>query len=205
MFGQATRANALAVDAAPALIRLTDGPDPAVRSAAPKLLVSVAAAVPDLAGLLVALLGSEDGAAVRMELSDALGGLELDDAVIGHLLDLARSAAASTALAALIAVARRDPHRVPLDGVPDLIARAYAEEGPAAEPAGFHTDTLTGSLRAMRETMAEGRRAPHCTRRPDHRRDRVGLPGAPGRRPGAHRVVRVPEGLILDGARHMHH
>jgi len=64
----------------------------------------------------------------------------------------------------LIAVARSDPHRVPLDGVPDLIRRAYAEEGPAAGPAGFRTGTLTGALRMMREETQEGRRAPHCTR-----------------------------------------
>jgi HEAT repeat protein len=164
MLRHAVRANALAVAAAPALIRLVGDPDPAVRAAAPKLLVAVAAAIPGLAGLLTGLLGTEDDAGVRSGLFDALGALRLDDDAIGHLLGLARSAPASTALAALIAVARNDPHRVPLDGVLDLIDRAYAEEGPTPEPAGFRTDTLTGSLRVMREEMADGRRAPHCER-----------------------------------------
>ncbi|WP_432825173.1 HEAT repeat domain-containing protein [Dactylosporangium sp. CA-092794] len=134
MLRQAVRANALAMAAAPTLVRLTDDPDPAVRAAAPKLLVAVTAKVPDLAGLLIGLLGTEDDAGVRRGLSDALGSLELGDDAIGHLLGLARSAPASTALAALIAVTRNDPHRVPLDGVPDLIARAYAEEGPHGNP-----------------------------------------------------------------------
>lgn len=172
MLRHAARANALAVAAAPALIRLVDDPEPAVRAAAPKLLVAVS--VPDLGGLLLGLLGTEHDAEARRALFDALGSLRLDADAIGHLLGLARSAPASTALAALIAVARNDPDRVPLDGVPDLVDRAYAEPGPAAEPAGFRTDTLIGSLREMREEMAEGRRAPHCTRMIEDLTDALG-------------------------------
>lgn len=164
MLRQAARANELAATAAPALVRLADDPDPAVRAAVPELLVAVAGAVPDLADLLIGLLGTEGDAGVRRGLSGALGSLKLGDAAVGRLLGLARSAAASTALAALIAVARNDPHRVPLDGVPDLVRRAYAGEGPAAGPAGFQAGTLTGALRMMREETEKGRRAPHCTR-----------------------------------------
>jgi hypothetical protein len=164
MLRQAVRASELVVAVAPALIRLADDADPAVRAAAPKLLVAVAAAVPDLPRLLIGLLGTEGDAGVRRGLSGALGSLKLGDDEVGRLLGLARSAPASTALAALIAVARNDPHRVPVDGVTDLVDRAYAEECPAAEPAGFRTGTLIGALRVMREEMQEGRRAPHCTR-----------------------------------------
>ncbi|WP_433788811.1 hypothetical protein [Actinoplanes sp. CA-252034] len=160
----AVRAHTLAVAAAPVLLRLADDTDPEVRAVAPSLLVALAPAVPDLAGLLLGLLGSETDLKVRTGLFEALGSLPLDDATIGRLLELAGSAPASTAVAALIAVARNDPYRVPLDGVPELIERAYAEEGPAAGPAGFETDTLIGSLRVMREQSDEGRRAPHCTR-----------------------------------------
>jgi HEAT repeat protein len=174
MLRHAARANALAIAAAPTLIRLIDDPDPAVRSVGPKLLVAVAVAIPDLDGLLIGLLGTEHDAGVRRGLFDALGSLELGDAAIGHLLGMARSAPASTALAALIAVARNDPHRVPLDGVPDLIARAYAEEGPAAEPAGFQTNTLIGAVRVMREKMEQGRRAPHCSRMIEELTDPLG-------------------------------
>jgi len=117
------------VAAAPALARLAGDPDPAVRAAAPKLLVAVAVAVPDLAALLIGLLGTEGDAGVRRGLFGALGSLKLGEDEVGHLLGLAWSAPASTALAALIAVARCDPQRVPVDGVPDLIDRAYAEEG----------------------------------------------------------------------------
>ncbi|MDI6105036.1 hypothetical protein QLQ12_41270 [Actinoplanes sp. NEAU-A12] len=164
MLRHAMQAHALAAAATPVLVPLVDDPDPAVRAAAPQLLVAVAAATTDLAGLFIDLLGTEDDADVRKGLFDALGSLKLGDAAIGHLLGLARSAPASTGLAALIAVARNDPHRVPLDGVLDLIVRAYSEESPAAEPAGFRTDTLVGSVRLMREEAAAGRRAPHCAR-----------------------------------------
>ena len=60
---RAVRANELARAAAPALIRLADDPDPAVRAAAPRLLAAVA--VPSLAGLLIGLLGTEGDAGVR--------------------------------------------------------------------------------------------------------------------------------------------
>ncbi|MBL7258950.1 hypothetical protein [Paractinoplanes lichenicola] len=168
---QAVRAHALAVAAAPALTALADDPDPAVRAAAPKLLVAIDAATP---GLFVSLLGTEDNAEARMGLFDALGSLELDADEVGHLLDLVRSAPASTGLAALIAVARSDPQRTPLDGVPELIDRAYAEEGPTAEAGGFQTDTLIGSLRVMREEMEAGRRAPHCSRMVEDLTDALG-------------------------------
>ncbi|GIJ45585.1 hypothetical protein Val02_24710 [Virgisporangium aliadipatigenens] len=160
----ATRARALVAAAAPALLRLVDDPAASVRGAVPKLLVTVAATVPDLPHLFLGLLDTEADAEVRTGLLDALGGLPLGDDAIGDLLGRARSAQASTALAALIAVARNDPSRIPLDGVPELIDRAYAEDGPAVEPADFRTDTLIGSLRVMREERDEGRRAPHCTR-----------------------------------------
>jgi hypothetical protein len=58
--------------------------------------------------------------------------------------------------------------------VPDVIDRAYAEEGPAAEPAGFRTDTLVGVVRVMREEMQKGRRAPHCTRMIEELTDPLG-------------------------------
>ncbi|MEU8005178.1 hypothetical protein AB0B66_28815 [Catellatospora sp. NPDC049111] len=164
MLREATRANALACAAGPALARLVDDPDPAVRAAAPKLLVTVAATIPDLAALLISLLRTEDDAEARGGLFDALGSLPPDDDTIGELLALARSTPASTALTALIAVARSDPHRAPLDGVAGLIDRAYAEQGPAVEPAGFQTDTLVGAIRVMQEQEQQGRRAPHCTR-----------------------------------------
>ncbi|GLW31950.1 hypothetical protein [Actinoplanes regularis] len=159
---QVARAGALAVAAAPALLRLLDDPDPAVRAAVPKLLVAVATALPDLAGLLLGLLGTEEDAETRRALFDTVVSLELNDDAIGHLLGLARSAPASTALAALIAVANNDPGRVPLDGVPELIDRAYAEEGPVAEPAGLQTDPLIDPIRVLGDEMTQGRRAPHC-------------------------------------------
>ena len=174
MFRQAVRAHELAVAAAPALAGLAGDPDPAVRAAAPKLLVAVAVAVPDLAALLIGLLGTEGDAGVRRGLFGALGSLKLGEDEVGHLLGLAWSAPASTALAALIAVARCDPQRVPVDGVPDLIDRAYAEEGPAAGPAGFRTGTLIGALRVMREEMDKGRRAPHCSRMVEELTDPLG-------------------------------
>lgn len=174
MLRQAARANALVAAAVPTLARLADDPDPALRAAVPKLLVTVAAEVPDLPGLLIGLLGTEDDAGTRMGLFGALGSLKLNDDAIGHLLGLARSAPASTALAALIAVARNDPYRVPLDGAADLIDRAYAEGGPAPEPAGFRTDTLVGAVRVMREEMDEGRRSPHCSRLVEELTDPLG-------------------------------
>ncbi|MEU8663395.1 hypothetical protein AB0C31_42900, partial [Actinoplanes philippinensis] len=152
---QAVRAHALVVDAAPSLVCLANDLDPAMRAAAPKLLL--AAAVPDLAGLLLGVLETEREPGVRRSLLDVLGCLQLGDAAIGRLLGLNRSTPASSTLAALIAVARTDPYRVPLNDVPDLIDRAYAEEGPATEPADLRSGTVIRS-------PPEGRRAPHCTR-----------------------------------------
>jgi hypothetical protein len=152
---QAALAHALVLDAAPNLVRLANDPDSAVRTAAPKLLL--AAAVPDLADLLISVLETEDEVDVRRSLLDALSGLQLSDNAIGRLLRLKRSAPASNTVAALIAVARTEPHRVPLDDVPDLIHRAYAEEGPATKPVGLRGDAVIGS-------PPEARRAPHCTR-----------------------------------------
>jgi hypothetical protein len=71
MLRHAVRANALAVAAAPTLVPLVDDPDPAVRAAAPRLLVAVAATTVDLADLFVGLLGTEDHADVRRGLFDA--------------------------------------------------------------------------------------------------------------------------------------
>ncbi|GGN79858.1 hypothetical protein GCM10010112_54860 [Actinoplanes lobatus] len=164
MLRQAVRANALAVAALAPLTGLAADPDPRVRAAAPKLLVALGPAVPDLPALLTGLLNTEADPAVRRALLDALCGVELDDAGIAHLLALAGTGPASTAVAALAAVAHTDPYRVPLDGVTGLFERAYAEPGAPAEPAGFTTNTLIGSIREMWEESAQGRRAPHCER-----------------------------------------
>ncbi|GAA1653902.1 hypothetical protein GCM10009828_099070 [Actinoplanes couchii] len=174
MCRQASRAHVLVTAAAPRLLRLADDPSPLVRAAAPKLLVALGPAIPDLPELLLRLHGTEVDVPAKMGLLDALGGLPLDDGTVGRLLELAESERASMALAALIAVTRARPHRVPLDGVTALIERAYAEEGPAAEPGGFQTDTLIGSLRVLAEERDEGRRAPHCARRIEDLTDPLG-------------------------------
>jgi hypothetical protein len=156
MYRHAIRVNALTAATAPDLLRLLDDPEPEVRVASAKLLTVLVPAVPGLSGLLLDLLGAEADGAVRTGLFEALGGLRLDEDAIGRLLGLTRSARASTALAALIAVARNDPYRVPLDGVPELIGRAYAEDGPAPEE------------------HDEGRRAPHCSRMIEELTDPLG-------------------------------
>ncbi|MBB4690904.1 hypothetical protein [Paractinoplanes abujensis] len=172
MRGLAARAHALAVAAAPALSALADDPDPGVRGAAPKLLAALG--VDGLDSLLIGLLGTEDDPAARMALFDALGSMELGDDAVARLLGLVGSAPASTGLAALIAVARSAPERAPLAGAAGLIERAYAEDGAAVEPEGFHTDTVIGSLRVMRERMEQGRRAPHCSRMVEDLTDALG-------------------------------
>ncbi|WP_250007966.1 hypothetical protein [Actinoplanes sp. M2I2] len=154
MHRQTGRAYALIMDAAPDLIGLSGDPDARVRAVAPKLLL--AAAVTDLADLLINVLRTEDDPGVRRSLLDTLGRLRLDDDAITYLLSLGRSAPASNALAALIAVARTDPQRVPLDDVPILIGHAYAEADPVFEPAAQQA--------SPRESLHEKRRAPHCAR-----------------------------------------
>ncbi|MBO3738443.1 hypothetical protein [Actinoplanes flavus] len=164
MLRQATRAHELVVAAAPDLIGLLAEPDPEMRGAMPKLLIALGPAVANVAALLTGLLGTEEDAGARRALFAALGQVDLDDAAIARLLDIAANGPASTSVAALAAVAHTDPYRVPLDGVTSLFERAYAEPGVPAEPAGFTTNTMIGSIRTMWEQSAEGRRAPHCAR-----------------------------------------
>jgi hypothetical protein len=164
MLRHARQAHARAAAAVPALTSLTADPDPEVRAAVPGLLAVLTDAVPGLTGLLIGRLTDEEDPAVRQALLDTLGRLRLDSGTLDRLLALSAGAPASSTVSTLIAVARNDPARLPLDGMVDLLERAYAEEAPPAGPAGFTTNTLTGSLRVMRERADAGRRAPHAAR-----------------------------------------
>jgi hypothetical protein len=119
-------ANALALAAAPALVRLTADPDPGMRATIPKLLVALP--VPDVADLLIGLVRREEDAEVRRALLDALNGLHLDNDTIDRMLEAAATERASTAIALLSAVAQQEPGRVPLDGLAGLLERAYTEQ-----------------------------------------------------------------------------
>jgi hypothetical protein len=164
MLRNARLAHARIAAAVPTLVGLAADPDPELRAGMPRLLAALTDEVPGLTGLLIGRLTAEDDPAVRQALLDALGRLRLDSATLDRLLAVSASAPASTVVSTLIAVARNDPARIPLDGVVDLLERAYAEEAPPAGPAGFTTNTLTGSLRVMREKFGAGRRAPHASR-----------------------------------------
>ncbi|WP_436522344.1 hypothetical protein [Actinoplanes sp. HUAS TT8] len=165
------RAHALVLAAAPALAGLAGDPDPELRAALPPLLVVVSAALPGLADRFFTQLTTEPDAEIRQTLLDALGKLG-GPGILDRLL--AVDGPASTRVAALIAVARADPARVPLDDAAGLLERAYAEEAPPEEPAGFVTDTLTGSLRQRAEEDRAGRRAPHAGRLIDSLTDALG-------------------------------
>jgi hypothetical protein len=164
MLRRARHAHARVAAAVPTLIGLAADPDPGLRAAMSGLLAALADETPGLTALLIGRLTVEDDPAVRQAVLDRLGGLRLDSGTLDELLALSASAPASTMVSTLVAVARNDPARIPLDGTVQLLERAYAEEVPAAEPAGFSTRTLTGALRAMREADAAGRRAPHAAR-----------------------------------------
>ncbi|MEU4419925.1 OmpA family protein [Actinoplanes sp. NPDC024001] len=146
------------------LLDLAGDPDPDLRAAVPALLAALHPGVPGIAERLTGRLAEEPEARVRRALLEALGGMSLKPGSVGHLLGVAATAPASTAVAALSAVARIDPDQVPLDGIPELLDRAYAEVAPPAVPAGFTTKTLRGAVRLLREEAEAGRRAPHCAR-----------------------------------------
>jgi hypothetical protein len=183
------QARILIVDAAPRLLDLAGQPDPALRAATPPLLASLAADVPGVSALLTERLSAEPDAEVRRVLLASIGSAGVatgETGLVSRLLGVAASAPASTAVAALIAALRldtepaahqpepgtesgagpapRNAERIPLDGIAELLERAYAEDGTPVEPAGFTTDTLAGSLRVLREQGSEVRRAPHCDR-----------------------------------------
>ncbi|MBE1485249.1 PBS lyase [Plantactinospora soyae] len=66
-------------------------------------------------------------------------------------------------LAALTAVSGGTPAMLPADLVPRALAlldAAYRPDGPVPEPAGFHTDTLLGAVRELREADVAGRHSP---------------------------------------------
>jgi hypothetical protein len=162
--------------ALPALSSLVDDPDPQLRAGLARLLI--VCAEPLAGDLLAARLGVETDRDVRRALLDALsrlGVLTGDPGVTSQLLDMASTVPdASTAVSALVALARIDPHLVPAGGVTSLLERAYAEAAPPAQPAGFTTDTLIGSIRTVTEQANAARRAPHAARLIDSLTDALG-------------------------------
>jgi hypothetical protein len=102
-------------------------------------------------------------------------------------------------VAALVAVARIDPARVPVDGTADLLERAYAEGSVPAEPAGFTTNTLIGSIRTMTEQANAGRRAPHAARLIDQLTDLLG-PRVDERVAILRQLLRSPHADVVDDA-----
>lgn len=186
------RARTLVTASAPALRELLADPDPALRAAVPRLL-TVTGTGAELADLLLRRLAVETAPGVARALVDALGrtasstGDVAGADVLGALLDVAATTpVASAAVAALVAVARVDPARVPLDGVLGLLERAYAEVSERPRAAGFTTHTLIGAIRVMDEESAASRRAPHAARLVDGLTDALG--------------ARVPERTALLGA-----
>ncbi|NMO51865.1 hypothetical protein HH310_11755 [Actinoplanes sp. TBRC 11911] len=176
MTGLTRQARELIATALPALSALVDDPDPQLRAGLAPLLIICAE---PLAGdLLAARLGVETDPDVRRALLDALSHLGVrtgDPGVTAQLLDMATAAPdASTAVSALVALARIDPHLVPAGGVAALLERAYAETAAPARPAGFTTDTLVGAIRAVTEQANAARRAPHAARLIDSLTDALG-------------------------------
>ncbi|MBF9133849.1 PBS lyase [Plantactinospora sp. S1510] len=97
---------------------------------------------------LVGLVGgsADSGAGGRAEPS--VGGDHVDPAL---------------RLTALTAVSSGMPAMLPTDLVPRalaLLGAAYQPDGPVSEPAGFHTDTLRGAVRELREADVAGRHSP---------------------------------------------
>ncbi|MEV4514448.1 hypothetical protein AB0K00_36485 [Dactylosporangium sp. NPDC049525] len=156
---------------------LAADPDPRLRAAMPPLL-AIGGDDAGTAELFLRRFGAETDGDVRRALLDGLGRIAVrtgDRGIVAHLLGVAAAAPeASAAAAARIAVARVDPTLVPVDGVAGLLERAYAEEAAPAEPAGFTTNTLTGTVRVMMEQANEGRRAPHAARLVDRLTDALG-------------------------------
>jgi hypothetical protein len=156
--------------AAADLAHLAADPDPLLRAAMPPLL-TIREDDPRTAELLAGRYRVETVGDVRRALLDGLGRIAARTGgrgIVEQLIGVAAAAPkASDAVVALTAAARADPYLVPLDGVAGLLERAYAEPAEpdeSDEPAGFITNTLTGTVRVMLELADEGRRAPHAAR-----------------------------------------
>lgn len=196
------QARQLIATAGPDLLALAADPDPALRAALPPLL-TICAGDPRVAATFAARFAVEADAGVRRALLDGLSRIAArtgDRRIVGHLRTVAATAPeASTAAAALIAIGGVDPALVPLDGAADTLERAYAEDAPPAEPAGYTTDTLIGAVRVLSERANEGRRAPHAARLIDRLTDVLG-PRVAERADLLARLLRSPHPDVVDDA-----
>ncbi|MCY1139274.1 hypothetical protein OWR29_14840 [Actinoplanes sp. Pm04-4] len=182
------KARKLIAAAAPALAVLAADPDPAVRAAMAKLLPE---------DVLLDRLAVEDDPVVLRALLDGLSETDVPTDLL--LAAAANSLLASTSVAALVAVARKDPEQVPADELASRLERAYAEEAEPAASAGFRTDTLIGSVRVATEKLDAGRRAPHAARLIDQLTDALG-PRVPLRIEMLEQLLRSPHADIVQDA-----
>ncbi|MFI8420636.1 hypothetical protein [Streptomyces sp. NPDC085479] len=172
--GLLARAEAEVTSRAGSLAPLLADPDPGVRRAVPRALVQLLPDPEAVRDALVARLPAEPDASVLRAVAAALGDLgvrepRLAAAVADALAALVGRPGGGLPLAALTALARCAPDRLP---APDVTARLAAEEvraavaaaPPAPEPApSGSTDTMIGYLRTLRGRHTAGARAPWAT------------------------------------------
>ncbi|MFD4370333.1 hypothetical protein [Streptomyces sp. NPDC058486] len=171
------RAEADVRSRAGSLLPLLADPDPGVRRAVPGALAQL---LPDPPVVLTALAGrltAETDEAVLRAVAAALGDLGVREALLAGaaadaLVPLLDRPGGGLPLAALTALARCAPDRLPEPGATARLARAElrtAVEGApdaeqAAEPAAAGTtDTMIGYLRRLRARHTAGARAPWAT------------------------------------------
>lgn len=167
------RAEADVRDRAGSLLPLLADPDPGVRRAVPGALAQLLPDPEDVRAALTGRLTAEADPTVLRALASALGDLGvrhagLAGAAAGALLPLLDRPGGGLPLAALTALARCAPHRLPEPGVTTRLAaaelRTALQGRPEAEPAPTGTtDTLIGYLRRLRAEHAAGARAPWAT------------------------------------------
>ncbi|MEU8002271.1 hypothetical protein AB0B66_14005 [Catellatospora sp. NPDC049111] len=150
---------------------LAHDPDPQVRAAVPAVLPVCAEQATDCVDLLRDRFATEEDQRVRVAIVEAAAELakrgtatQATGVWIADLL--ARDEDVQVRITALAASARLPAQ----PGVPpvrvrtalELLDAAYTQETPVADPAGFTTGTLIGSVRRLREASAAGRRAPQA-------------------------------------------
>jgi hypothetical protein len=149
-----------AVAAASGLLKtLLEDDDAAVRTVAPRVLLTARRRGGEMAGALRQRFTAEPDVATRKAIVRAMAelgrrGVDVESWLADVLAGPDDAGVRLTALAALDGVAVDVPTAL------ELFGALYAIGAPSAAPAGFVTDTLIGAQRRRVEADAEGRRAP---------------------------------------------
>ncbi|MFD0599303.1 HEAT repeat domain-containing protein [Catellatospora coxensis] len=214
------RARQAVAAAYPLWSALAHDPDPQVRAAVPGVLPVCAEQATDCVGLLRDRFAVEEDPRVRVAIVEAAAEFAhrgtATQPTSAWLADLLAHDEDVQVRVTALAASTRLPAQPGLPPVQvqtalELLDAVYTRGTPVADPAGFTTDTLVGSVRRLREVSAAGRRAPQAGQLvraisdglADRVADRIALLSALLAEPDWERRVDAvfPTGNLVDGWR----